>query len=107
MTRLRDPYVVRVRRVDPFKKDDGNNSYRAYGPDAAKGVEVRIQTEHGSTSLKVWRDEYGNTQVKLRGFPHKDFTGRWVGLKDVLWHGTIDGQWHGQTRFGTEPKDDD
>ena len=107
--RMRDPYVVRTRRTSkpkPDKKDKSMDSYVAFGEDALKGVEVRIQTEHGSLSLKVFRDEYGNTQAKLRAFQHKDFTGRMVGLNDLLWHGTVDGQWHGQaTMFGKEPKD--
>lgn len=103
----RDPYVVRTRRTTGPRPDEasgGDGDYMAFGTDPAKGVDVRIQTERGAISLKVWRNEFGDEQVVLRAFEHTDFGGRKVGTKGILWQGTVDGQWHGQTSmFGEEP----
>lgn len=88
----RDPYVVRVRRTRQPKPDpDAANSWMAFGDDAQKGVEVRIQTERGALSLKVKRVG-GDELVELRAFPHMDFAGRKVGLDSLLWQGSVDGQ---------------
>lgn len=91
--RLRDPYVIRVRRTTPPKADpkDGKLSWMAYGEDETAGIEVRIQTERGSLSLKVQRSG-GSEIALLRAFQHIDFAGRKVGLNAVLWQGSIDGQ---------------
>jgi len=75
-----------------------------FGDDLKQGVEVRIQTERGGLSIKVWRNEYGDEQVAFRAIPHTDFGGRRVGLDSLLWQGTIDGEFHGQrSLFGPEP----
>lgn len=93
----RDPYVVRVRRTRQPKADsDGNNSWMAYGDDPDKGVEVRIQSERGSVSLKVTRNAFGDELVSLQAFQHIDFAGRKVGLDCVLWSGSMDGRISGQ-----------
>ena len=97
MTGYRDPYVVRVRRTRQPKADpDAKDSWMAFGPNADSGVEVRIQTERGSLSIKVQRNAWGDEVVQVRAFPHTDFAGRKVGLDSVLWSGSIDGRISGQ-----------
>lgn len=98
----RDPYVVRVRNTRAPKPDGTNGTWLAFGEDADKGVEVRIQTERGALSLKV-RRVAGDEIAELRAFPHTDFAGRKVGLDSPLWSGSVDGRVSSMRLFPEEP----